>query len=77
MTFKKILNQFNVPAQCQKYGLSVWQCPQFLFLLMGIIIIFSSLTTYAIGSRYIEDPLMVALIVLLLSAILFITDTKF
>lgn len=72
MASKKILEQLNIVKQCQKYGLSFWQCPQFLFLVMGAIIIFSSLTIYAIGSRYIEDPLLVALIVLLISVILFI-----
>jgi len=39
---------------------------------MGIIIIGSTLTAYAIGTRYIEEPELVALIVLLITAILFI-----
>jgi len=72
MKFKEVLSQLNIPVQCKKYGLSLWQCPQFLFLIMGLAIICSSLATYAIGSKYIEDPLLVALIVLMLSAILFI-----
>jgi len=58
--------------QCQRYGLSLWQCPSFLFLIMGIIIIVSSLVVYMLGTRYIENPEIVALIVLLLTAILFI-----
>jgi len=72
MNLKRILNQLNIPAQCKKYGLSLWQCPQFLFLVMGCIILGSSLATYAIGLRYIEEPEMVALIVLSVTAILFI-----
>jgi len=39
---------------------------------MGIIIIGSTLTAYAIGTRYIEEPELVALIILLITAILFI-----
>ncbi len=39
---------------------------------MGLIIIGSTLTTYAIGTRYIEDPELVALTTLLITAILFI-----
>jgi len=39
---------------------------------MGLVITISTLTAYAIGTRYIEDPRMVALIVLLATAILFI-----
>ena len=72
MSFKEILSQLNIPAQCRKYGLSLWQCPQFLFLVMGLVITVSTLTAYAIGARYVEDPRMVALIVLLTTAILFI-----
>ena len=72
MSFKKILSQLNIFAQCRRYGLSLWQCPTFLFLLMGIIIIGSTLAAYAIGTRYIENPEMVVLIVLVVTAILFI-----
>lgn len=67
MFLKNIYSQLNFSRQCQKYGLSLWQCPQFLFLLMGIIIIFSSLATYAIGTRFISDPEIVALIVISLA----------
>ena len=72
MNFKGIWAQLNIVAQCRKYGLSVWQCPQFLFLIMGLVITISTLTAYAIGTRYIKEPRMVALIVLLTTAILFI-----
>ena len=75
MIGKKILEQLNIIKQCRKYSLSVWQCPQFLFLIMGIIIIVSSLLTYAIGNRYIEDPLLVALIVIAISIVLLIIAT--
>jgi len=72
MTFKKISSQLNIFAQCKKFGLPLWQCPQFLFLIMGIIIIGSIVTSYAIGIRYIEDPEMVALVSLLIALILFV-----
>ena len=55
--------------------MSLWQCPQFIFLIMGIVIIFSSLATYAIGSRYIDDPYQVSLIVIFFTLILFILAT--
>jgi signal transduction histidine kinase len=71
VNLKKIFKQFNIPVECKKYGLSLWQCPHFLFFVMGIIIIFSTLVAYAIGSRYVEDPQVVALAVLLITAILF------
>ncbi|PIZ86931.1 MAG: hypothetical protein COX92_02295 [Candidatus Nealsonbacteria bacterium CG_4_10_14_0_2_um_filter_40_15] len=75
MNLKEFCEQLNVSSQCRKYGLSLWQCPQFLFLVMGLIIIGSSLTVYAIGNRFIEDPTLVALLVLFISAILFVVAT--
>jgi len=72
MNFKNILSQLNIIGQCKKHGLSLWQCPQFLFLLMGIIIICSTLVTYFIGARYIEELEWVALIVLFITFLLFV-----
>jgi signal transduction histidine kinase len=72
MNLRKIYHQLNLPAQCQKYNVPLWQCPQFLFLIMGIIIIGAATTAYLIGTHYIEDPQLIALIVLALSGTLFI-----
>ena len=71
MAFKKS-SQLNIIARCRKYGLSLWQCPQFLFLIMGGIIIVSSWAIYVIGNRYIEDPLIIALVVIFITTLLFI-----
>lgn len=59
-------------GQCKRYGLSLWQCPQFIFLIMGIVIICSSLVTYAIGNRYIEDPYLVSMVVIIITLVLFV-----
>ncbi|MFH1462337.1 MAG: HAMP domain-containing sensor histidine kinase [bacterium] len=72
MSFKEFFSQFNVIGQCRKYGVNPWQCPQFLFLIMGFVIICSTLIVYAVGNRFIESPQMVALAVILTAAILFI-----
>lgn len=72
MKFEKLINQIDIYGDSRKYGLPLWQCPQLLFLMMGIVIIISSLASYVIGQRYIEDPYIVALIVLGLTAVLFI-----
>jgi len=64
--------QIGFSSHCRKYGLSLWQCPQFLFFIMGIFIILATLTSYFIGSRYISDPLLVSLIVILLVLVLFV-----
>jgi signal transduction histidine kinase len=71
----KVLEQLNILKQCKKYGLSLWQCPSFLFLIMGMIICLVSVLSYLIGTRYIAEPRIVALIVLIISAILLILAT--
>lgn len=70
MDFKNFLAELNIFAQCKKYGVSLWQCPQFLFLVMGIFIIVTTLATYALGARYVAEPQIVVLIVLLITAVL-------
>jgi len=68
----EIIEQLNIVKQCKKYNLPLWQCPQFVFVMMGAVIILSALLTYALGFRYVDDPLMIALIVLLTSWVLLI-----
>lgn len=72
MKAKNILEELNFFKQAKKYQVPVWQIPQFIFLVIGIIIIFSNVVTYAIGVKFIEDPLLVALIVIVITAILII-----
>lgn len=72
MIFKNFFDKINIYRQCRRYGLSLWQCPQFLFLIMGIIIIASSIFSYSIGTHYINNPEIVALIVIAITTILFI-----
>ncbi len=69
---KSFLGNLNIVSQCRRYGVSLWQCPQFLFLIMGLFIISSSAGTYFIGTRFIDDPVIVAMVVLVITAILFI-----
>jgi len=70
--FEKIGAQLDIIGQCKRYGLSVWQCPQFLFIVMGVFIILASIVSYLIGARYILSPETVIFIVLVVASILFI-----
>ncbi len=72
MAIKKFFSQLDFFDQCRKYNIPISQCPQFLFLIMGLVIIFSSTTTYALGTRYIKDPEIVLLLVLSITAVLLI-----
>ena len=72
MVLKRFFHNLNFVAQCREYGVPLWQCPQFLFLIMGIFIILASSLSYLVGTYFVEDPGIVALIDLIVTAILFI-----
>lgn len=72
MDFGKLRFELNIIEQAKKYGIPIWQHPQFLFLVMGVIIVFSSLFSYSLGRRYIEDPHIVALSIIILTLVLLI-----
>ena len=69
---ENIFQQMNILYQCRKNNLGLWECPQFLFLIMGLIIIVSMLSIYQIGVRYVIDPEIIALIVLGITAVLLV-----
>ncbi len=66
-----ILDQFNLKKRCSEYRVGLWQCPQFLFMVMGVVIIVAIEATYAIAQQF-ADPEIAALVVLALAAFLFI-----
>lgn len=70
-TDKKWHDHFNLKKICAHYRVSVWQCPQFLFLVMGCIIILAILFTYDIASKF-TGPEYVTLIILAMTALLFL-----
>ncbi len=67
---EKISKQLNIVKQCEKNGLPFYQCPQVVFIAMGIVIIAAMLLTYAIGTKWIDDPETVALIISMITSIL-------
>jgi len=64
--------QLNIFSQCKKYHVPLWQCPQFLFVVMGFVIMTSSIVFYAIGEHYVTDPRLVAFVVLTVAMIFLI-----
>lgn len=70
----KIIKKINLKRQCRDSGLSLWQCPQFLFLVMGAVIVFASLFYYFTASYFNTDLIKVALGDLLIAAVLFIVS---
>ncbi len=70
MFFRKLCQQLNFISQCRKYHLSLWQCPSFLIILIGLIIISAMLGTYLVAIKYTNQPEIVALIVIGVTTIL-------
>ncbi len=66
------LNPVHKIREYSSYGLNLWQCPQFLFPVMGAIIIISIIATYFIGQYFVQEPEVVALIILGITAVLLI-----
>ncbi|MFH1451228.1 MAG: HAMP domain-containing sensor histidine kinase [bacterium] len=75
MKDKKITDSLNIKLQCRQYGLSTWQCPHFLFLAMGLVVIGSSVVAFFVGTLFVEETEIVALIVLILAAVLIVIAT--
>ena len=69
---KKFFNQVNIFRVCRQQYLPLHLCPQFLFLIMGLINIVILITSFLIGTQYISDPTLVALIDSILAILLII-----
>ena len=69
---RDFFSKANIFDSVKRYGLPIWQSPQFLFLIMGVVTITTTIITYTIGSRYIDDPSTVTLVVFSLTIILFV-----
>ena len=53
--FAKFLDDFRFITTCKKYGLGLWQCPNFLFLMMGLITIVAMVGTFFVSSRFASE----------------------
>ncbi len=56
--------------ECKDYNLGLWQCPSFLFIIMGFVNILSILTTYIVVQRY-DSPELVIISVSAISVFIF------
>ena len=68
----KITESLNIKKHCNQYRVGLWECPQFLFVLMGLVICATILATYILGPRFYDEPEITALVSLISTAILFI-----
>lgn len=59
--------KLNLVAQCRTYHLPFWQCPQVLFIMMGIVTIVAIVSFYVVAIAEQYDPHLIALISTLLA----------
>ena len=62
----------SVFSECAALGWGIWQCPPFLFLVMGFTTILSMLGSALLVSRYFPDPEAPAIIIASFIAVLFL-----
>ena len=62
----------HVFGECKKSGLGLWECPPFLFIVMGFINISAMLGSYFLASRYTEEPMIAVLVVASISVLILV-----
>lgn len=55
--FKEIFQQFNFVEECRRNKMTLWQCPSFLFLMMGILTAAAMIGTHILTKRY-DNPVV-------------------
>lgn len=66
--FKKL----NIIRECRSVHLSLWQCPPFLFVVMGLINMVAMIGAYALATRFQTEPEVAALVVIAVSVFILI-----
>ena len=49
--FLKLIDDLNFVKSCRRYNIGLWQCPNFLFLVMGAVTIAAMFGTYFVSER--------------------------
>ena len=62
----------NVFGECRTLGWGIWQCPPFLFLVMGLITIVSMVSGSLLASRYFAEPEVPTILIASFIAVLFL-----
>lgn len=64
--------KFDVFTECRESRLGFWECPPFLFVMMGVVNIITVIAVYLFAQGFVEDPRVAALIVIFISAMIFL-----
>jgi signal transduction histidine kinase len=60
VNFKEIIDGFNIKKEADELGVSVWQAPSFLFIVMGLIIIMAMNGIYVLSKNYDSPEILIA-----------------
>jgi len=69
---KNYLKKLPFFKECFQYSVPLFQCPSFLFLILGILNIAAMLSTYFIATRFSDEPEVSALITISVSLVIFV-----
>lgn len=61
---KQFFKKLNFLSDCKKYKIPLYQCPNFLFIIMGLVIIAIIIFSYYVGIHYIAPELLIILLAL-------------
>lgn len=67
----RLFRSLNIVAQCREWRVPLFSCPQFLFIIMGAVIVTAMVGTNLVAQRFAE-PEIAAIIVLFVTAFLFV-----
>ena len=60
---QRVLADIKFWEECRRYDLSLWQCPKFLFVVMGFVTIVAMTVTHLIAVNYTEPQFVVISVV--------------
>jgi len=63
--FAKLLDDINFVARCRRYGLGLWQCPNFLFLVMGVITVAVMFGTFFVSQHFASEGITIMSVTLI------------
>lgn len=67
------MRRIAVFRECQSLGWGLWQCPPFLFIVMGFVTIVSMIGAALLASHYFPDPEVPTILVVSFIAVVFLT----
>ena len=66
----------NFLEECRDLEWGIWQCPPFLFMIMGAVTIICMIATYILAGNYVDEPELAALVVIFVAILLFLSGVN-